>query len=245
MTANPAPAPVAPTATQAQRSAPKRNVGMGTFLGAVAVVLSLIALVLGTSLPSPSSPSTGSPSNVSVFAAVDSTGSLIRGAAYGASQESTGVYQVHFLQFLDGCSFVAGAGIATTGHEPAGMAKVTVLSLASQAVEVRTFNSSGAPQNNDFYVAGSCPGGLRADVSSNGTYQSGAQVGVTFQSSTGNYFVDFAQNVNQCAWVASLQSGSGTATTSPQAGEPFGVWVNTYDAAGAPTNASFALTVYC
>lgn len=221
--------------------------GFGTVLGAVAIVLALIALVLGTTLPSPPTTQPGSPPNVNVFAAVDSSGSVTKGTmVFSASQVATGVYDVRFLQFLDGCSFVAGGGLAATGREPAGVAKVTVLPLATQAVEVRTFNtSSGSPQNNDFYVAGTCPGGLRASISSNGTYESGDQVYLSYQSSTGNYFVDFTQRIDQCAWVASPQAGSGSATTSLQAGVPYGVWVNTYDSTGAPVNASFSLTVYC
>ncbi len=220
--------------------------GMWTILGAVAIVLSLTALGLGTTLLSTSTTQSTSPPNVNLFAAVDSSGSVTKGTVFGASQVSTGVYDVRFLQFLDGCSFVAGAGVAATGHEPAGRAKVALLPLATQSVEVRTFNtSSGSPQNNDFYVVGTCPGGFRANIASNGTYQSGAQVFLSYQSSTGNYFVDFSQRIDQCAWVASPQAGTGSATTSLQAGVPYGVWVYTYDSTGAPANASFSLTVYC
>lgn len=246
MPANSASTPVPRSAPEPQKSGPVRSPGVGTLLGAIAIVVSLIALFFGATLPSSSTNPASSAPRVSVFAAVDSTGSIVRGAVLGASQISTGVYQVTFLQFLDGCSFVAGAGIALTGREPAGVARVTVLPLATQAVQVETFNtSSGAPQNNDFFVAGSCPGGFRADISANGTYQSGAQVSLSFHSSTGNYFVVFAQNVNQCAWVASLQSGSGSATTAPQSGVPSGVWINTYNSAGTLADASFSLTLYC
>ncbi len=240
-----------PSAPPATSSLPPRTTAgghssLGTILGATAIVLAVIALVLGATLPPAPSSSSGAPPPVLLTAVVSSSGTVVRGAANNSTHDSTGVYTVYFPQYLNGCSWQANPGTTAFGVEPAARATVSPLPVPTYGVKVSTFNTStGASQDSDFHLVGTCPGGLWASVGSTGTYEDGAQVsGVQFLS-TGTYAVNFTRNVWTCVYIASLQSGSGSATTARYGANPHGVWINTYDPSGAPVNASFTLTVYC
>jgi hypothetical protein len=220
--------------------------GLGTILGAVAVVLAVIALVLGSILPAAPAASTPGPSPITLTAVVSSTGSLARGSANNSVQVATGTYNVFFPQYLSGCSWSAAAGTTSYGGEPSAKARVSALPLATYGVTVTTYNATtGAAMNADFHLVGICPGGLWANVAGDATFQSGAGVTQTLSLGTGEYEVDFTQDVSGCAYIASLQGGSGSATTASRAGTPDGVYITTWSSSGPLVNASFSLSVYC
>ncbi len=223
------------------------KLGLGTILGAVALVVAVAALVVGAMYPTPASTTTAPPPTV-VSAVVSSAGNLARGnEANTSTQVSTGVYHVFFDQYVWGCTWTAAIGTTDAGQESAGHASVTSLPVATYGITVRTFNaSSSTPQNLSFHVIGSCPGGLWANIASDGAFQSGAGVTGNISLATGNYEVDFTQDVSGCAYIVNLQnSAAGTATSATRGINNFGVYIATFDTTGNLANESFSLTVYC
>ncbi len=242
-----------PTSPQTSSLPPKPaaggRLGLGTLLGAVALVVAVAALVVGAMYPAPASAPAAAPPPTIVSAVVGSSGGLARGNEANSSNiVSTGVYQVFFDQYVWSCSWTVAIGTTSTGQEDAGHATVTPLPVATYGITVHTYNaSSSTPQNLSFHVIGNCPGGLWANIASNGAFQSGA--GVTNNltlGNTGDYEVDFTQDVSACVYIVTLQNPSaGTATSAERATNNFGVYIATYDTAGNPVQEAFSLTVYC
>lgn len=248
----PAPAPV-PTSP-----ARKSGFSLPLALGALGVVLGLIALAAAFAVPGPAGPSgssSGTP-NVTYWAVVDSGGGLARGYQVNSTTlTATGEYTVTFLPFLDGCTF--GANLATTsaGTQPGGWATVTADAANPHAVDVATYNASGPLTDYSFHVAASCPGGLSAVVAADGTFVSGAGVissGNFGGTSPGTYNVIFDQDVSSCAYIGGPGSGSGqsvagagSVTFASLAANSYGVWVDTHAANGTLENQTFHLAVYC
>ena len=94
---------------------------------------------------------------------------------------------------------------------------------------------------------------LWAVVNSDGTLaRGGSNVTVTMNSGIGEYQVRFDQNVRGCVYVATLGL-TGSAGTDPpgmitvvgESASVFGVWISTYDSAGALADRSFHLVVFC
>ena len=228
---------------------PANRSGLGTALGAAALVIAIVALLLGAMLPAPGTTASPGPAPTLVSAVVGSDGSLDRGnQANTSAQVSTGVYHVFFDQYVWDCSWSVAIATTSTGQEPAGHATVSPLPVATYGISVSTYNASSSTlQNLSFHVIGSCPGGLWAKVGSDGTFQSGAGVTASVtQGSTGDYEVDFTQDVSNCAYIATLQNGgAGTVTTATRATNNFGVWVATFNTAGDPAQEAFSLSVYC
>jgi hypothetical protein len=188
---------------------------------------------------------------VTFFAVVGSDGALARGFnANSSSQTGIGAYQVFFLVDLYGCTFNTALGTTGDGSELAGSATATPLATSAWGVGVSTVNATGVATNESFHLLATCPGGLSAVVSSNGSFVSGAGVESTRFENTGGYQVLFNQDVTSCAYIVGLGTfgGSpppGSATAAQRAGHTNGVWINTYNSAGVRTNATFHLTVYC
>lgn len=236
-----------PTTTLPPPQRSSSGSGLATALAAVAIVLALIALAVAFVVPGPagSQGGTGNPPAM-YFAVVSSSGGLARSSGVSSSyQVATGQYQVNFTTIQYGCSYTADLGTTAAGTQSAGSVKVSSPPTGGVGANVTTFNATGSAANESFHIVASCPGGLYASVTASGTFSSGAGVTHSDQQGTGAYEVIFNTDVSGCAYVASLSSGSGSATVASRAGNLDGVWVNTYNSAGTLTNESFQVTVTC
>jgi hypothetical protein len=230
--------------------------GLATILAVVAIILALIALVLPFVVTHASTNTTtqGTP-NVTLFAVVNSNGTLSRGVGVNNStQIATGVYIVTFNQTLFGCTFQAGVGTNSTGTVGGGTATVVLSPKpynSSYNVTVTTTNSTLNKVNNStFHVVAICPGGWWAVVGPNGYLLNGAGASNSSSEGTGAYQVFFTAGTHDCAFVAGLGSSfgsspGGTATTAIRDFGTSGVWVTTWNSQGVQTNETFHLQVFC
>ena len=226
---------------------------MGTILGAAALVVALIAAALVFVVPGPTGPAGGLSSsgvpNVTLWVVASETGAVARSSGVvSVTDISAGHYQVLFGEILTECTFSASLATTGEGTEGAGWATVTLAHGSLNTTNVTTYNgTTGDVAAASFHVVAVCPGGLSAVVSSNGTYLSGYGVNWTAQrpAHTGTYYVVFDQNVSGCAYVFGLNGGSGSVTGATLALDTDGTWVDTYNSAGALTNESFHVNVYC
>jgi hypothetical protein len=101
----------------------------------------------------------------SLFAVVNSDGSLARGSAVSSvAVGSTGVKRVYFTRNVSGCAFTATIGLASNvGTENPGF--ITVVGTAAngplgepnvRGVFVSTFDTGGAPANRGFHLKVDC-----------------------------------------------------------------------------------------
>jgi len=238
---------------------PKRKGGSGgslaTLLAAIALALAIVAVGVSFVVPGPKGPEGGpgtGPANATYFAVVGSNGALARGSnVSSSSQTGTGLYQVFFTVYLYGCTFNAALGSTGVGFPPAGSVEAVALTTSPWGVGVFTFNATGVPTDEPFHVVATCPGGLSAVVNALGSFVSGAGVVATESRGTGAYQVLFDQDVAGCAYLAGLGASTtgspppGSATAAQLGGHGNGVWINTYNSAGALENATFHLEVHC
>jgi len=112
--------------------------------------------------------------------------------------------------------------------------------------------SKKGPFSELAYFIVSQDGPLWAVVNSDGTLARGAGVESVTPDTEGNYIVGFVKDVTLCAYTATLgSSGStgvpvdGTATVVGAFDQPSGVYVTTYNQAGAETDRGFHLLVTC
>lgn len=227
---------------------------LGLMLGAIALAVALVAVALAFVIPGPSGStgpagSSGIP-NYTLWAVVGSNGVLSRSSGVASSTEvSAGQYQIVFDQMLTGCTVDASLGTTGTGSEAAGSVTFVLAYHSLNTTNVTTLNASGVVTAGSFHIVAICPGGLTAEVASNGTFVSGDGVDWTLLHSTGTYYVVFNQDVASCAYIVALGTGgvppSGSATAASLSVNHDGVWVNTYDTAGTLTDEPFTVAVYC
>jgi hypothetical protein len=250
--------------------------GLGTGLAAIALAVAVAAMAVNFVVPGPKGPageqgpagaggSTGSPGAqgptgpqgppaVEFWADVNAAGSLIHGSqATGAEESATGEYQVNFTQDVAGCSFLATL-VVQDSEDIQGPGYVTVAAMAHvpDAVFVATNTTSGTAESLPFDLVVLCTADLWAVVSSTGSLARGADVSLVHQNATGEYTVDFDQDVTNCSFFATL-GGTGPSPGVPAGGvtvqgEPYtpdGVVIATQNAAGASTSSSFHLAAVC
>lgn len=256
-----------PTASGAPTgNSPSGKTGLGTTLGAIALVVAIAAVAINFVVPGPKG-ATGpqgtqgpqgqqGPSTEGSWAVVNSTGALVYGNnAVSADQIATGQYDVLFDQNVSACGFVANVGnpYSTTDGLPGW---ITVAGMAGDAngVYLRVTNFTGSVMNDSFDLGVFCgASGLWAVVNSAGDLVRGSNV-VSAGSTglTGHYGIIFNQNVTRCDYVATLGTvGSsgiaapGVATVASRTGNADGVFVATYNTTGIATDASFDVVVEC
>lgn len=91
---------------------------------------------------------------------------------------------------------------------------------------------------------------LSAVVANDGTVVRGAGVTGASSLSTGDYEVDFNRDVSACTYPASIgDTGAGVARglidVATRAGNPSGVFVQTFDLTGAAANEPFQVLIFC
>jgi hypothetical protein len=189
------------------------------------------------------------------WAVINADASVSRGSTklVGATHLGTGTYQVDFVKKVNKCAYTANVGNPAAGN-PAAL----TMSLASRyqdkfGVYIEVRSTSGVLTDSSFHLDIACgANGLDAVVDGSGTLIRGSlhATGASHLT-TGAYEVDFDQNVSGCGYVASVaQPGTGvanqaTVTVAGRAGVPQGVFVQTFNLAGTPTDSPFHLIVYC
>jgi len=189
------------------------------------------------------------------WAVVNADGSVSRGSnkVAGATHPGTGVYDVDFNKKVNKCAYTANVGNPTDGDPfplTVGLAGRTGDKFGV-AVEVQ--DTSGTPTDASFHLDVACGAkALDAVVDSTGAFVRGAKGAASIHLTTGAYEVDFDRDVSGCGFVASVaQPGSsgfpaqGTATVAGRAGNPDGVFVQTFDLTGTQADRPFHLILYC
>ena len=250
---NSTPAPTGSLPPVASRS--EGRLGLGTVLGAIAVVIALIAVALNVVVPGPSGSagSQGPPGTGYLWAVVSSSGTLIRGSsALNASQTTKGEYQVTFAEDVSSCAYVATVGtIYQSGSEPYAGIAVANSPGDRAAIVVTVTDFTGAAINASFHLAVICGGTPWAVVGSEGSLVRGPDAVLVHENTTGVYTVEFNQNVEDCGILATLGSTSSTPvaageiTTIPEPNAPDGVEVATYTPAGLAVSESFHVAAVC
>jgi hypothetical protein len=187
-----------------------------------------------------------------LWAVVSAAGNLVRGDDVASTSfETPGAYAVVFDQNVSNCSFLATLGGTGTGVPVPGSVTVAGLDLSPYGVYVTTYNATGVLTNSSFHLTADCTGPTWDVVSSTGTQVRGSS-NATSLLSTGHYAVSFPEDVINCAYIATGgQTGSSgslpaaSVTLAGRSGNPDGVFVATYDAAGTFTSTSFHVGVYC
>jgi len=228
---------------------------VGTALGAVAIVIALIAVALSLVVPGPSGSagSQGPPSSGYLWAVVSSGGALTRGSgALSASLIAKGEYQVTFDQDVSSCAYVATVGtIYQSGSEPYAGIAVSTSPGESAAVVAAVTDFTGAAINASFHLTVICGGAPWAVVSSGGSLVRGPETVLAHENTTGVYTVVFNQNVEDCGILATLGStgstpvAAGEITAAPEANTPDGVQIATYTPAGVAVSESFHVVAVC
>jgi hypothetical protein len=90
------------------------------------------------------------------FAVVDSSGTLVRGTATGASRSGVGTYSVEFAHPVKKCVFTASTGSASVGTPPNGFVTVSGEIADANGVFVATYDSTGASADMDFHLNVRC-----------------------------------------------------------------------------------------
>jgi hypothetical protein len=107
------------------------------------------------------------------------------------------------------------------------------------------------PAAKDVHIAGASNISGWAVVEADGTLTREDNATGVIHLSTGTYEVDFNSKLKHCAWTAMISnSGSGTPLTgfikaAARAGNIKGVFIATYDTAGAAADLPFHLNVTC
>jgi hypothetical protein len=86
---------------------------------------------------------------------------------------------------------------------------------------------------------------LWAVINSDGTTAKGSGSTSSAHPATGQYEVIFNQSVTACSYQVTLSTTQGEAFVQPRSGQPNGVFVGTYSSAGAATDKSFQVAVFC
>lgn len=112
----------------------------------------------------------------------------------------------------------------------------------TKAFSVTGTTAGMPPTAQSFYAVVGGTGGLARGFEATGATQ----------LATGTYQVDFAQNITGCAYLGTIgltgslgASGPGTITVVGRAGDANGVFIQTYNSAGALANLSFHLGILC
>jgi hypothetical protein len=160
--------------------------------------------------------------------------------------------------------------LIATGAAIAGLATVPALSASAAPVPAKAAAVSRTPRTasqQPAYVptrhirrgtpataAGMPPTAqaLYAVVNSNGTLARDFQAADAEELAPGIYQVDFNENITGCAYLATIGltgssgvSPPGMITVVGRAGDPDGVFVETFNSAGAITALSFHLGILC
>ncbi len=194
-----------------------------------------------------------------VYWAVINNTTLVRGSGVNATETfmiTTGIFQVDFDSNITGCSYFGTIGFGnSTGSAPPGFVGVTGRFGTPDGLWVTVYNVTGVLTNLPFHIEVVCGGGLWALINAttgSAVRSSGVNTTSTFIEGTGEYQVVFDQSVTTCAYVATPGLNGSTGSTPPyfvtvvgRFGNPNGLWVTTYDTAGAPTDESFFIQVIC
>jgi hypothetical protein len=135
-------------------------------------------------------------------------------------------------------------------------AAIAAMSLTGVAVYAQ---SNGPNPQSGGGVAPMFPGGsvwgaaqLYAAINPNGSTLRGAGNSSSTRLAPGVYEVRFRRNITECAWSGTIGFGGFSGITGPshisvtgRFGTTTGVFVQTWDAVGTPTDLPFLLTVIC
>lgn len=113
--------------------------------------LAAAAIVSGAAFAAPPARDT-----TSGFAVVDSSGTVVRGTAIGASHAGDGFYIVEFDHSVKKCVFTATTGSTTTGTPPDGFATVVGSGNDPNGVIVTTYDTTGAAADYSFHLNVRC-----------------------------------------------------------------------------------------
>lgn len=136
-------------------------------------------------------------------------------------------------------------------------AAITAVSIVGSAYAGGT--SANGPDPAPGGVVPQTPGGstygaaqLNAAINPDGTTLRGAGNLSSTRLSAGVYDVRFRRNITQCAWSGTIGFGTFSGSTGPshisvtgRAGTTTGVFVQTWNAGGIPTDLPFLLTIIC
>jgi hypothetical protein len=161
----------------------------------------------------------------------------------------------------------AQAMLIVTGATAIGLLTLPALTASASPAHPKPAAEAGpAPQaplvpykhTRAFSVTGTAAGmpptaqSFYAVVGSTGGLARGFQVTGAHQLATGTYQVDFAQSITGCAYLGTIgltgstgTSAAGEITVVGRAGDAKGVFVQTFNSAGALTNLSFHLGILC
>jgi hypothetical protein len=135
-------------------------------------------------------------------------------------------------------------------------AAIAAMSITGVAVYAQS-NGPNPPDGGG--VAPAFPGGsvfgaaqLYAAINPNGSTLRGAGNTSSTRLAPGVYDVRFRRNISECAWSGTIGFGGFSGSTGPshisvtgRAGTTNGVFVQTWNAVGTPTDLPFLLTVIC
>jgi hypothetical protein len=86
---------------------------------------------------------------------------------------------------------------------------------------------------------------LWAVVNASGTTGNKSGVTSSVKLNTGQYEVVFNRDVTACSYQGTMSSSPGELYAQPRSGVPNGVFVGTYNSAGAASDRAFHLAVFC
>lgn len=237
---------------------PRPNPGLGTILGAVALIVALVAVALpftGLTPHGAAGPAgaTGNPSGV-WWAVVNESGTLSRSlGAQSAQSTGTGTYVVTFQQDVSACAVVGAMGLnGSYAEESPGTLVVAGVAGHSNEVAVSTYDASGAADSLAFHVIAACGPGNWAVVSSTGALVHGSgTLSANALHTNGTYQVNFTEQVNNCSFLASTGGSGGvtgiigSVTVADRAGSQSAVYLAVWDLAGGLSRSGFSLVVVC
>lgn len=199
--------------------------------------------------------------NCHLWAVVNSDGSLARTGCAGTTSNASagGGFDVVFTNKVRGCVYIATIGTsADSGIAVPGYVEVVGAVGDPDGVFVDTFDSSGTVTAEGFHLSVDCSKATSpacdtwAVVNSDGSLARSGCPGVAAGGSGGGYDVLFTKNVSACAFQATIgssaDSGSvpaGFVTVVGESSFADGVYVQTFDSAGAQTAEGFHLLVTC
>lgn len=208
--------------------------------------------------------------SVDRWAVVDSLGALARGlGAVSATLTSTSWYDVTFDKSIANCVSLATLGnpsfnIPPKGHVTAGFPRSTD---DQETLTVHTSNSAGNEADRGFHLLVVCQGSARAGagpapraaasdrwavLNADGSLVRGKGVASQARLGTGAYEVIFDREVRSCVYVATIGIAvtgiippPGEISVASRGNNRSGVYIRTWDTAGASADRPFHLFVGC
>lgn len=185
------------------------------------------------------------------WAAVAATGAVNESSGVSsASLGAAGNYTVKFSSDVASCAFLATIGSNTPGAPPSGSAAAAGIKGESNEASVTTYNGTGVPTDEPFYITAVCHG--QYDVVS----VAGAQIVGTGNGSipegTGTFQSNFTTAIWDCAFFATLghPESSGNAAVNAIAltgrnSNPYALWIDEDSPAGVPAGSAYQSAAFC